>query len=192
MKRPRSPWTSTRNFELPRGTRFSSPSNISLCLAMTYTGARGDTAREMADVLHSSLSQDLLHPGFSALDQSLRNRANEGGITLTTANTFLRQPGWPFRESYKDLLAEYHRTELFEVPFATDPEGSRLQINAWVSDNTREKSQSSSRRDRRMSSAGSSSQALSISTALGNTGSTRNLQVIWISTSSMGRWCGSR
>ena len=121
------------------GNLFLSPYNISLCLAMAYAGARGETQREMAEALRFSLSQDLLHPTFSALDRGLRDRAARAGITLATANAFWGQEGWPFRRSYKDLLAELYRAELFGVPFATNPEGSRGEINAWVSDKTRGK-----------------------------------------------------
>ena len=124
--------------DLP-GNLFLSPYNISLCLAMAYAGARGETQREMAEALRFSLSQDLLHPTFSALDRGLRDRAARAGITLATANAFWGQEGWPFRASYKDLLAELYRAELFGVPFATNPEGSRGEINAWMSDQTRGK-----------------------------------------------------
>jgi serine protease inhibitor len=37
------------------GNLFYSPYSISLALAMTYAGARGQTAQQMADVLHFSL-----------------------------------------------------------------------------------------------------------------------------------------
>ena len=39
-----------------QGNLFLSPYNISPCLAMAYAGARGETEREMAQTLHSSLS----------------------------------------------------------------------------------------------------------------------------------------
>ena len=121
------------------GNLFLSPYNISLCLAMAYTGARGKTEREMAEALRFSLSQDLFHPTFSALDRGLRDRAARKGITLATANAFWEGERWPFCRSYKDLLAELYRAELFQVLFATNPEGSRGEINAWVSDQTRGK-----------------------------------------------------
>ena len=40
------------------GNLFFSPQSISTALAMTYAGARGDTATEMARTLHFSLPQD--------------------------------------------------------------------------------------------------------------------------------------
>ena len=42
------------------GNLFFSPLSISTALAMTYAGARGDTAAQMAEVLHFDLPQDRL------------------------------------------------------------------------------------------------------------------------------------
>ena len=49
------------------GNLFYSPYSISLALAMTYAGARGETERQMADTLHFLLPQDRLHPAFNDL-----------------------------------------------------------------------------------------------------------------------------
>ena len=50
------------------GNLFFSPYCISTALAMTYAGARGETAEQMADVLYYTLPQAQLHPAFNALD----------------------------------------------------------------------------------------------------------------------------
>ncbi len=57
------------------GNLFYSPYSISLALAMTYAGARGETAPQMADTLHFILSQDGLHPAFNGLDLELARRS---------------------------------------------------------------------------------------------------------------------
>src|ERR1700722_15293435 len=44
-----------------------SPYSISSALAMTYAGARGQTAAQMAHTLHFSLPDDRLHAAFGAL-----------------------------------------------------------------------------------------------------------------------------
>ncbi|HSD83555.1 MAG TPA: serpin family protein, partial [Anaerolineae bacterium] len=58
-----------------RGTNnnlFFSPYSISTALAMTYAGARGETAAEMARVLHFTLPTEKLLPAFNALDLALQ------------------------------------------------------------------------------------------------------------------------
>ena len=57
------------------GNLFYSPYSISLALAMTYAGARGETAQQMADTLHFILPQDRLHPAFNSLDIELATGA---------------------------------------------------------------------------------------------------------------------
>jgi serpin B len=56
------------------GNLFYSPFSISIALAMTWAGARGETERQMADTLHFTLPQDRLHPAFNALDLELARR----------------------------------------------------------------------------------------------------------------------
>ena len=53
---------------------FYSPYSISLALAMTYAGARGETEQQMKDTLHFTLSQDSVHPAFNWLDLELASR----------------------------------------------------------------------------------------------------------------------
>src|SRR5437764_9340647 len=50
-----------------KGNLFFSPNSISTALAMTYGGAKADTEKQMADVLHFKLAQDQLHQAFSSL-----------------------------------------------------------------------------------------------------------------------------
>ena len=56
------------------GNLFYSPYSISLALAMTYAGAHGETAEQMADTLQFLLDQDKLHPAFNWLDAELAKR----------------------------------------------------------------------------------------------------------------------
>ena len=56
------------------GNFFYSPYSISLALAMTYAGARGETEKQMADTLHFTLPQDQLHQTFNGLDLELSQR----------------------------------------------------------------------------------------------------------------------
>src|ERR1043166_3095468 len=46
------------------GNLFFSPYSVSTALAMTYAGARGETERQMARVLHFDKEQPQLHSAF--------------------------------------------------------------------------------------------------------------------------------
>ena len=73
------------------GNLFFSPYSISTALAMTYAGARGNTATQMADVLHFDLPQDCLPPLFSELIQDLYTTPEESGYQLNIANALWGQ-----------------------------------------------------------------------------------------------------
>ncbi len=109
---PPSPSTSTGNLRDEDGNLFYSPYSISMALAMTYAGARGETAAQMAAALHYLLPQDRLHPAFNSLDQALASRGQGAtgkdgqGFKLHVVNAIWGQQGFKFLAAYLDTLAE--------------------------------------------------------------------------------------
>jgi serpin B len=116
-----------------------SPYSLSVALAMTYAGARGETEREMAEVLHL-LAQDQAHPAFNALGQALDTRGEQEGVALQIANALWPDKDYPFLDSFLDLLAENYGAGLRPLDF-TQAEAARQQINRWASDQTEGKIQ---------------------------------------------------
>ena len=124
------------------GNLFFSPHSISTSLAMAYSGARGDTERQMAESLHFNLPQDRLHPAFNSLGLLLAQTpegADNEGFRLSVANSVWAQRGYGFLPEYLDTLALNYGDQVRPVDFRRDPEGARLQINDWVSDETKER-----------------------------------------------------
>ena len=128
--------------EQEKGNLFYSPFSISLALAMCYAGARGETAQQMAEVLHFALAQDRLHPAFNQLDLELANRGEGAqgkdgqGFRLHIVNATWAQDGYPFTIEYLDTLALNYGAEPHTLDFSKDPDGARKTINDWVSDQT--------------------------------------------------------
>ena len=124
------------------GNLFYSPHSISLALAMTYAGARGETERQMADTLHFTLPQDRLHPAFNGLDLELAHRGEGAqgkdgeGFRLHIVNALWGQEGYEFLSEFLDTLAENYGAGLRLLDFASAPEASRVTINDWVSEQT--------------------------------------------------------
>ncbi|HAL62665.1 MAG TPA: serpin family protein [Chloroflexi bacterium] len=127
------------------GNLFYSPYSISLALAMTYAGARGETEQQMADTLHFTLPQDQLHPAFNGLDLELASRGegaeskNGEGFRLNIVNSIWGQTGYTFLSEFLDILAENYGAGLRLLDFVKEPEESRGVINDWVSDETENK-----------------------------------------------------
>ena len=128
------------------GNLFFSPYSISAALAMTYAGAESQTAEEMQSTLHFLLADQSLHPAFNALDRHLAELADAESpddisdpFQLTIANAIWGQKDFHFESSFLDTLAENYGAGLRLLDYITQPEESRLTINNWISEKTREK-----------------------------------------------------
>ncbi len=126
------------------GNLFMSPHSIATALAMTYAGAAGNTATEIATTFHWSQAPATLHASFDRLDLDLASRANQAmGNTipfrLKTANSIWGQEGKEFLPPFLDTLAVNYGAGLHVLDFKGDADGSREQINHWVEDRTNDK-----------------------------------------------------
>jgi len=118
------------------GNLFFSPYSISTALAMTYAGAREETARQMAETLHFTLPAERLHPAFNALALEL---AGGEDFVLNVVNSLWGQQGYTFLPEFLDLLAENYGAGLRLLDFAAETEPARVTINDWVSEQTEDK-----------------------------------------------------
>jgi serpin B len=121
------------------GNLFFSPRSISTALAMTYGGARGKTAEQMARVLRFPESQDALHEAFAASDNTLRQQAERSGCRLNLANRLWGQQSSHFLPDFLALTRDHYHAELAQVDFAGNAELVRTQINKWVEEQTADK-----------------------------------------------------
>jgi serpin B len=121
------------------GNIVFSPYSISTALAMTYAGARGETAAQMSKVLHFTLGQERLHPAFGELMADLQKNDKELPYHLYTANALWGQKEYPFRPQFLQLTQKDYRAGLKDVDFAEKPEAARQTINRWVEEQTKDK-----------------------------------------------------
>ena len=109
------------------GNLFFSPFSVSSALAMTYAGARENTAAEMKTAMSFGLDQEPLHNSFSQLNQNLAATANSDGQKLNIANG-LCLTGGDVSEEFKVVLQKSYKAELFA--------GDLAKINDWVNAKT--------------------------------------------------------
>jgi serpin B len=142
------------------GNLMSSPLSASLALTMTYAGAQGQTASEMASVLHLPAGNSAFD-GQNALSQALNGRAAAaladdrqatagiaGGSTpdptdyaLDVVNSVWGQRTYTWATPFLDILARSYGTGVYVEDFAADPTGAMQTINDWVSSATADKIQ---------------------------------------------------
>ncbi|XP_048795770.1 heterochromatin-associated protein MENT [Lagopus muta] len=140
---------------------FFSPWSISSALTLTYLAAKGNTAREMAKVLHftkgveagsSSVARpsrgrpkrrrmdpeheqaENIHSGFKELLTAFNKPRNT--YSLRSANRIYVEKTYPLLPTYIQLSKKYYKAEPHKVNFKTAPEQTRKEINTWVEKQT--------------------------------------------------------
>jgi serpin B len=128
------------------GNLILSPFSIDTALAMIYAGARGETARQIAEVLHLPNGNTNIHAGFSTLLKELNN-TNASGCQFISANALWAQQGYPFLEPFQNLLRDQYGTSLHQTDLTGWPRGfnpakaavARKLINDWMASLTHDK-----------------------------------------------------
>lgn len=125
-----------RELAREEGNLFLSPYSISSALAMTYAGAHGETANQMAATLHFDVTQERLHPAFSSLTEMLTDTGKN--YQLVVANALWGQTGYKFLPEFLGVVSKYYGAGLSEVDYVDDAnrEQARQTINQWVESKT--------------------------------------------------------
>ena len=111
------------------GNVFYSPYSISAALAMTYEGAKGQTASEMQSVFHFPDS-DILRPNFAAIYNGINSGDN--AYELRTGNALWAQYDYEFLEDYTSRVEKYYGGKVANLDFGTETEKSRVTINDFI------------------------------------------------------------
>lgn len=115
---------------------FLSPASVSLCLAMIYNGAAGETARAMAETLElQGMSLEEINRAYADLRSILLNPDPE--VELDIANSLWARQGEPFKDDFLNRNKQYYHAAVEELDFDR-PEAADT-INGWVQEQTRGK-----------------------------------------------------
>ncbi|XP_061851384.1 heterochromatin-associated protein MENT isoform X2 [Colius striatus] len=147
---------------------FFSPWSIATALAMVYLGAKGDTATQMAEVLHFNQTageeegssttarpsqgrpkkrkmdpehkqDENIHSGFKQLLAEFSK--HRGTYLLKTANRLYEEKTYPLLPNFLQLVTSYYNAKPQAVNFKTAAEQARALINSWVGNKTERKIQ---------------------------------------------------
>jgi len=116
-----------------------SPYSISTALAMTYAGARGETAEQMETVMRYTLGQEKLHHAMGTLVDDLNDRGGKGKYELVVANRLWGEQTRTFLPEFLELNKKFYGAGFELVDFKNDHEGARKKINDWCEQKTRDK-----------------------------------------------------
>ncbi len=118
------------------GNMFYSPYSISAALAMTYEGAKGQTADEMKSVFHFPESS-ILRPNFAAIYNEINKK--DKPYKLNTGNALWVQQDYPFLEDYISRVEKYYGGKAANLDFIRETEKSRQTINTFIEEQTNDK-----------------------------------------------------
>ncbi len=124
----------------PQANVFFSPWSLETALAMTWAGARGDTATQMAQTLHlEGQTTDQVTPAFAILQQALADAGKQAGVQLAVANSLWLEQYFTFRPEFIKIVQTNFLSDAFTVDYRTQAEAARLRINAWVAEQTQQR-----------------------------------------------------
>jgi serpin B len=122
---------------------------------MTYAGAQGTTATQMAQVLQLDADAGSAFEAQNALSQALAGRAaaalqeaqNDSPTTppspsdyqLQVVDSVWGEKTYPWASSFLDVLAQSYGSGVYLEDFVGNPAGAENTINAWVSYETADK-----------------------------------------------------
>ena len=115
---------------------FYSPYSISAALAMTYEGAKEQTADEMKSVFHFP-ENDILRPNFAAIYNKINEQAQD--YELKTGNALWVQKDYFLLQDYLDRVERYYAGKAANLDFANQTEESRQTINRFIEEQTNDK-----------------------------------------------------
>ena len=118
------------------GNTVFSPLSISAALAMAYAGANGETATQMASVLHFAGDSDAVEQEFGTLLSDLNSAGQGGNYTLSVADSLWGQQGMQILAPFLRTMQSDFDGGLKQVNFAGDPATALQTINTWVAQQT--------------------------------------------------------
>ena len=123
-----------------QGNLFLSPLSIATALAMTYAGAAGETATEMAQVLHLG-TEPGIHESFGALLSSLEPPLGDtSGYQLELANSLWPDVDLTLRDDFVSTIETDYGGATQSLDYS-NPDQAKDIINAWVEQMTHGKIQ---------------------------------------------------
>jgi serine protease inhibitor len=116
-----------------------SPFSISSALSMALAGARGETAAQMAGVLHQAYPDSAYPDAFKALIDQIVQRANTDENRLLNANSLWVQSGFRLEPAFRETLGTAYGAPPAGLDFAGNLEAARRTINSWTEEHTKGK-----------------------------------------------------
>jgi serpin B len=120
------------------GNVLFSPFSISTALAMTWAGAGGKTAEEMAATLHFAGEPEKTHRGFHLLTENLEQHAGDNAMEVLVSNALWTDERYPLVPRFEQTVSSFYKAMIGPVSYQSEYlEETRKHINERVECDTR-------------------------------------------------------
>ncbi|MEO0288521.1 MAG: serpin family protein [candidate division WOR-3 bacterium] len=113
-----------------------SPFSISSALAITYEGAGGETEKEIKKVFHFP-DKEVLREIYSKEIKFFDKETKQ--ITIKISNGLWMEKSYRFKDEYPKTVKENYKSFAEKVDFINQTEETRLKINRYIEDFTKQK-----------------------------------------------------
>lgn len=113
------------------GNLVFSPFSLSSALALTASGARGQTERELRQALCLGLPREKVEAGYGEFGQIFENAVRHDLATLTVANSIWPQRDYSVDAEFLAMARRQFGTEVHSLDYE-QPEAAANEINRWV------------------------------------------------------------
>lgn len=119
------------------GNLFFSAPSIGLAVSMAWTGAGGETEKQMGRLLHFDGPRDSSLADLGTYLGGLQRP--EAPYRIDLANRLWGQESFSFQEAYLQQIEQVFAGGFETADFRDQPERQRERINAWVADRTHDR-----------------------------------------------------
>lgn len=116
------------------GNTVISPLSIRTALAISFAGARGDTADQMAKALYLEDGAGNSYVECGGLSKGVSER-NAPGCEILSANALFIHSGFPVKADFEKVARKSFSAKVNELDFANSG-AARSEINQWVAKRT--------------------------------------------------------
>jgi serpin B len=116
-----------------------SPFSIFVALSMALNGARGETAKEIAAVLHQPYPDAEYDAALAEVARQINESANRSGTQLSNANGLWVDQAFRIQSEFRQTLEKLYGAPRLQLNFSANPESAREEINRWTAERTKGK-----------------------------------------------------
>ncbi|HLP09588.1 MAG TPA: serpin family protein [Opitutaceae bacterium] len=114
-----------------KGSLVFSPFSLSSVLALTATGARGQTEKELWQALRLDLPREQVAAGYEGIAESFARATRDDVAVLTVANSLWLQQGYVLKPEFLDVAHRQFAAEVTPLDYAL-PAAAADRINRWI------------------------------------------------------------